>query len=284
MSDKRLLVVSTEFASVLKNMMRIGNTLSPVLRDAFDVGRSGVLQTMTRHNKLYATGPHISQIAHITADELRRYLDATETANGFANRYLCVCVRRGRLLPMGGENIDWSRVTDSEGTPFTKRLAKIIGTALGMDRLEMDDEARDLWCKVYPDLSGGRPGLLGAILARAEALVVRLALIYALLDQSPAIGKPHLMAALECWRYAEQSARYVWGDALGDPIADSILAALRQAPDGLTRTQISEVFGRNVTADKISRGLQVLQRAGLARPEERESGGRTATVWHDVLR
>lgn len=273
--DKRLLVVSSEFAGVLRNMARIGNTLSAVLRDAWDIGRSGTLQTLTRHNKLIATGPHISQIAHITADELRRYLDATETANGFANRYLCVCVRRAKtLLPMGGKAIDWS--------PFAEQLAQIISTARRMGQVMMDADARDLWCAEYRDLSEGRPGLLGAIIGRAEAQVVRLALIYALLDQSRTIGTGHLQAALECWRYAEQSARFIFHDALGDPIADTILAHLRQADDGLTQTEISELFGRHVEAGKITRALQSLQLAGLAASQKRGTGGRSATVWKAV--
>jgi hypothetical protein len=70
----------------------------------------------------------------------------------------------------------------------------------------------------------------------------------------------------------------------GDPIADSILAALRQSPDGLTRTQISEVFGRHVDAPQLARGLQTLQALGLATPEERPTAGRPATTWRAVRR
>ena len=55
--------------------------------------------------------------------------------------------------------------------------------------------------------------MLGAILGRAEAQVLRLALIYALLDGSAFIDEPHMLAALACWDYAEASARFVFGDA-----------------------------------------------------------------------
>jgi hypothetical protein len=73
------------------------------------------------------------------------------------------------------------------------------------------------------------PGLLGAITGRAEAQTVRLALLYALLDQAPTIAQIHLEAALALWTFCEASARYVFGDLLGDPIADTILRALRIA-------------------------------------------------------
>ena len=36
------------------------------------------------------------------AEALVRLLDATESANGFANRFLWVCVRRSKCLPEGG--------------------------------------------------------------------------------------------------------------------------------------------------------------------------------------
>jgi hypothetical protein len=262
--DKRFLAISNEFAGVLRVMARVGNSLSSIIRDAWD---RDALRTLTKAEPMTATGAHISQIGHVTADELRRYLDATEAANGFANRFLFVCVKRARLLPDGGKDIDWTRLAD--------RLKEIVASARSVGRLHMDNEAQALWHRIYGDLSDARPGLLGAVVARAEAQVIRLALIYALLDQSAHVGVPHLRAALECWRYAEQSARFVFGDALGDPIADSILAALRQAPDGLTRTQLSDVFGRNVDARQLSRGLQVLQRAGLASPTERPNGRAT---------
>lgn len=272
-ADKRFLVISSEFAGVLRVMARVGNSLSSIILDAWD---RSTLRILTKAEPLTATGAHISQIGHVTADELRRYLDATETANAFANRYLFVCVRRARLLADGGGPIDWG--------PLAEALKEAVASARSIGRLQMHHDAQDLWHRVYGELSEPRPGLLGAVVGRAEAQVIRIALIYALLDQNAYIGITHLQAALECWRYAEQSARYVFADALGDPIADSILAALRQAPEGPTRTQISEMFGRNVDANRLARGLQPLQRAGLAMSEERPTAGRPAVIWRAIRR
>ena len=49
----------------------------------------------------------------------------------------------------------------------------------------------------------GHSGLYGAVTSRAEAQVVRLSLIYALLDCSPVIRQEHLLAALALWEYCE---------------------------------------------------------------------------------
>src|SRR5262245_59152724 len=72
-TDKRLLVIEPEFASVLKSASRECNTLSAIIRQAWD---NGNLNSMTKNSPARATGAHISIIGHITRDELRRYLEA----------------------------------------------------------------------------------------------------------------------------------------------------------------------------------------------------------------
>jgi hypothetical protein len=84
-TDKRLLIEEAEFASALAAMDRHGNTLSPVIRNAWD---ARTLSTLTKNSPLKATGAHISIIGHITQDELRARMTSTEAANGFANRFL----------------------------------------------------------------------------------------------------------------------------------------------------------------------------------------------------
>src|SRR5262245_18996660 len=81
-------------------MKREGNILSRVIRDAWD-GRER-LQTLTKNSPTKATNACISIVAHITVEELRRMLDETAMANGFANRFLFACVKRSTLLPLGG--------------------------------------------------------------------------------------------------------------------------------------------------------------------------------------
>jgi Protein of unknown function (DUF3987) len=87
--------------------------------------------------------------------------------------------------------------------------------------LTLDEEASELWESVYDELTEGKPGLLGAMVARAAPIVLRLACLYCLLDQEQVqVQPPHLRAALALWRYCEESATYIFGDSLGDPMAD----------------------------------------------------------------
>ncbi len=273
-ADKRLLVIETELASTLKVMSREGNTLSPVTRQAWD-GHD--LRTLTKNSSTRATAPHISLIGHITDVELRRYLDATECANGFGNRFLWVCVRRSKELPDGGGHVDLDVHVDR------MRLAVLHARQVG--ELRRDREAGLLWHHVYGKLSAGRPGMLGAMTARAEAQAMRLACLYALGDMSSVVSPPHLKAALEVWRYCFKSAAYLFGDRLGDPTADDILAALRRvAPESMTRSEISRgLFGRNKPAMDIDRAFKLLEDCQLATHEQDRAGdGRLTERWFSV--
>ncbi len=269
-ADKRLFVLETEFGSPLRVIRREGNTLSAVIRNAWDRGN---LSTLTKNSPARATGAHISITGHITRGELLREFTANEGSNGFANRFLWVCVRRARLLPLGG------RVPSEDLCEIAKRLHKAVEYARHAGELTFSKSAERLWCKTYKQLAAEVPGLLGAITSRAEAQVLRLSMIYALLSRSSVIKTYHLRAALAVWRYCEDSARYIFGDAFGDPVVDQLLASLRKSPKGLTRTEIREIFSRNRSEAEINSALRLLDEYGLVRYEREETGGRPSERW-----
>lgn len=107
-----------------------------------------------------------------------------------------------------------------------------------------------------------------------------MSVIYALLDCSHLIRLEHLSAALALWEYCEHSATLIFGQRLGDPTADRILEAIRNAgPAGLTDTQIYGLFGGHKASNERIRALNLLNRLGLATCEKEETGGRPRTVW-----
>jgi hypothetical protein len=269
-NDKRLLVIESEFASVLRVAARDGNTLSAILRNAWD---GGSLQTMTKNNPAKATDAHISVVGHIVKEELCRYLTTTEAGNGFGNRFLWVCVRRSKALPEGGslDIKDLSGVVSGiiDARDFSKKRGQI---KLGVDALR-------IWKDIYAQLSAGKSGLLGAMISRAEAQVMRLACVYALLDLSLVIGPKHLLAALAIWEYCEESAKHIFGSSLGDPVADEVLRVLKATPEGLTRNDIRNHFGRNHSAARITHALAALMDNNLAHYRQEQTDGRPAERW-----
>lgn len=271
--DKRLLVVEGEFSQVLRQSARAGNTLSATIRSAWDTGR---LATLTKNDPITATGAHIGVIGHITADELRAELTATDSANGFANRFLFMCVRRSNRLPFGGGALSEEVVSD-----LTTRIAQAATKARTLAMVQMTKSARVTWEGAYDELSEGHRGLFGAVTARAEAQCLRLALVFALANRSDVVDRRHLLAAIAVWNRAEASARHIFGSALGNPVADDILRALRAKGDGgMTRTEIRDLFKRHESAERIGAALELLERRSLAkRAEQAAQGGRPAELW-----
>ncbi len=268
--DKRILVIESEFVSALRVMRRESNILSSVIRQAWD---SGDLRTLAKNSPLTATGAHLGIVGHITAAELRRQLDQTEIANGFLNRFLLVCATRSQLLPEGGA------LDPSDVTRLATELETAIAIATKVGELKRDEKATLLWRAVYPELSSGQPGLVGAATSRSEAQVVRLACLFALSEGSHVVAERHLQAGLAVWKYCEESAGFVFGGTVGDPIADELLVALKRNGDGLTRTEIRGLFSNHRQGD-VDRALQMLAESGQAkRARDPPKGGRPAVRW-----
>ena len=148
-------------------------------------------------------------------------LTSTNAANGFANRFLFALVKRSKLLPFGGN------LPDSEIQHLGGKLKEAIAGRPKHSDIGMTIAAAAEWEKIYPALSAERFGLLGAITARAEPQLIRLALIYALLDGCGDIDLAHLRAGLALWNYAEASAVRILRGLVGDPVAGQLLRAIQ---------------------------------------------------------
>jgi hypothetical protein len=271
--DKRLLLDEREYQQALTVMTRPGNTVSRIIRDAWD-GREHI-ESLTKNSPARVTNPHISIVSHITIEELRESLDRTAMANGYANRFLFAYVRRAQLLPHGGE-------TDAQTLSYLgPRIEEALTKACTVERVTMTTAAAERWKEIYKTLSVDQPGLLGAITARAEAQTLRLALVYALTDGTNEIDVVHLDAALALWRYSETSAKTIFGDTVGDPLADEILRALRACfIIGMTRSELTLMFRNSpYRTGAIGAALNRLLQLGKVRCEQSVTPGRPVERW-----
>jgi hypothetical protein len=269
--DKRLLVYEDEFSHVITVAGREGSTLSSHIRNAWDSRR---LEARTKGKALVATGAHVSILAGITPEELVRRLPETELANGFLNRFVLAAVDRSRVLP------EPPPIPPSFDAEWADRFGALLAWTRrdGTGHIERDNEASELWDQSYRErLSIERHGLAGAVCSRAEAHVLRLSMIYALLDRSLVIRRDHLEAALAVWGYCEASVLLVFGDRIGDAVADKILKELRDQGE-LTREQIVNLFSRHKNRAEIENALQLLERSGQIIMGTRGTGGRPKTV------
>jgi|AGTN01.2.fsa_nt_gi hypothetical protein len=278
--DKRLLVTEGEFAAVLKTAQREGNTLSPILRTAWD---GSDIAPLTKHNRIKATGAHLCIVGHITQKELGLLLRSADVWNGFCNRFMWLCVRRNKLIacPTG---MDQGRVN---------HLALYIASAVrrawkSSGSVSLDASAMALWKSIYPRITEDQPGALGAITARAEAHVMRLALVYALLDESCllepgaalTIKEGHLQSSLAFWKYCQDSASYIFGGYDTNRDTSKILAALRDGDK--TKAELNELFSGHLKSDQLSAILDELLEQGRITKGTRGGGqgkGKAATMY-----
>ncbi len=274
-ADKRLLIVESELSRHFDVMGRQGNTLSETVRRLWD---GGVVGSMTKNSPLRATEPHVSLVGHVTRDELRRKMTDTEAANGWGNRILWAAIRRRQKLPFGGD------LPREELAMMQQHLAEAVRAVRdwGAVEIQFGADATARWAEAYHgELADEREGMVGAITARAEAQALRLAVDYALLDASKRIQGCHLEAALAVWAYCAQSAAWAFAAQLGDPLADTILAALgRAGARGLSRSEIYALLGRNHPADRLDAALTTLVVRGLAHFVNEQTGGRPAQRWY----
>ena len=265
----QLLVDERELSVLLTIANRENSILSAVIRNGWD----GLpLRRRIKGERMVVTDYHLSAVGHITDDELRRKLTVTEMANGFGNRWLWVYSDRSRRLPFGGDfGPDQMKYCGDE-------LTKALALAERVEQITFGASARPRWEQIYNLVADSElPGLIGAITNRAEAYILRIALIHAVLAGSRVIDLPHLEAAWALWRYSEDTCRHIWGDLTGDPDLDKLVAAVRRAGDvGLSFTEAYErVFAKHRSVAPIAaRGV----RAGLLRIEREETDGRPREV------
>lgn len=276
--DGRLTVLETEFARVLTSSKRDGSTLGPVLRQLWEDGDAGI---MTRTNPLRVEGAHLCVVGHITSGELRLRLAESDLVGGTLNRFLLIASRRPHLLPHEVPRHDISEQAEW--------LAKMLDRARFGGPLHRDRAAEDLWREVYHALNQDEPdGQLGSVLARGPVYTMRLALAYALADGAGAIAPDHLLAALAVWHYSARSARLVFPAGVRSTSdLEKLSQYLSEHSEGVTRSNVSELFARNKTAAELDGLLtQLVERkvATAERDEARSRPGRPALRYRSTGR
>ena len=246
-TDQRLLIKEVEFAAVLARIAREGQTLSPLMRELFD----GDPVSLRKVDSVLVVNDHlVSVIGHIVPHELRKRLTSTEQANGFANRFLFAMSRSANELPDGGD------LTDDIVTPLAAEVAAAVDVARDIGKMGRNREAASLWDSIYRSSKAEHRkhfGLVGDLTGRWDVIQARLQMIYACLDGADVIGPEHVNAAAALWGYSEASVRYVFADSSGDTPGERWYAAICDAgAGGLNRTEQSNVFNRNLPADKLA--------------------------------
>lgn len=266
-NDTRALVVEPEYAKVLRVARREGSSLSAVLRDAWD---GETLQVLTRGDPLKAETASVAMLGHVTAEELRAELRNGEAVNGYGNRFLYVHTARSRILAFP------QPLPADVAQGLATRLATAMAAAQRAGETPLSSAAREVWAGMYEQMESAPDGssMYHHLVVRGPAHTMRLALVYALLDRSAYIEPAHLVAAKALWDFADATAAWVWGNVLGDPRAEELLAALKAAgPEGIVGRDLHALFGRNIDAVTLGTIKALLIERDLAHEATEPTGG-----------
>lgn len=251
-TEHRAIVMESEFGRLLTVMAREGSTLSPVVREAWDGVPMG--RFLAREQSI-VTWHHVAIAAHVTVVELQQKLTSTDAANGFGNRFMWLAVRRSKLVPFP----ESPRVVVK---PFVGHLASAIDAAQQPGELKLSEAAAERWEALYAEAAARkRLGLFGALLARTEAQIIRLALLYALIDRSAVVDLVHLEAAEALWAFNERSVLHIFGSSTGDRHADALREYLREG--ALEWESAKRALGLRSAAD-LSEAVALLVSLGIA--------------------
>jgi DNA replicative helicase MCM subunit Mcm2 (Cdc46/Mcm family) len=123
--------------------------------------------------------------------------------------------------------------------PLVEQASAAVEWATRRGRpVEVSREVREVWPRLYAELSQGDAGKAGAITDRAPAQVRRLALTYAVMDRSAVVKAAHMKAALEVWRYCHDSAAYLFAEVPTTPIEARILKVIGKGEGDWVRLSV----------------------------------------------
>jgi hypothetical protein len=272
-SDKRFLCVEEEFSTVLNHSKNQMSILSSTLRSAWD-GKP--LTTIIKNNREKATKPHLSIVSHITVEELKKCISSSDLVNGFANRFLWIYSDRSKKLSNAPGMPQEDILKVSEKLKSIEYWVRGKGSDF---QILFDEQSEKIWHEAYDDLSEGVDGVVGKVTGRSEPQVIRIALIYAVLDKSDFIRKEHLRAALSLWSYCMKSADFIFGNSILDDINQSVMSGLENSSNGLSKTEIHNLFNNHYTKSKIDMSLSFLKQALFVDSEIIPTNGRPRTVY-----
>lgn len=288
-TDKRLLCDVSEFGGVLTVAARKENTLTAVVRDAFD-GRT--LTTPSKTSYQSATAAHVAIVGSIPEAELLKSLTQVDIVSGFANRFGMFYSTRMKIVadprPAPIEAIEF----------FANHLRGAIGKAAGHGAVPMDDDATQYWEEMYEHLNEQtHEPIVAKLLAREELYTRIWAAQIALINQEGTITRAHLDAAL-AWRdYWEDTLNFVFSTSdrnenmkamriLMDRIVE-LISALggKQVRHSDVTKRLTNNYARNspIKKDHVKAALELLQRESppriIAETLSTDERGRPANVY-----
>ncbi len=267
--NRNLLLVEEEMARLLEAAGRQGSTLSAMIRLLFDGG------TLTRNcvsGETEAKDYFCGLVGHITPEELRLRLSASDQTNGLANRFLFIASHARQSVIWFQD--DDGRVNLPTSTPGVT-VGDLARQGASTGFLKLGTDARDWLKRAHASrcYASNNP-----LLGRLWTHFCRIAVVYAVLDGSKSVEICHLEAAAAIVDYAEATTAMVFPSRPVATLADKIRqAVVRAGEDGVTLTELSKALPRGLAPTERDAAVGELKTEGSIEEIRVPGSGRTST-------
>jgi hypothetical protein len=269
---KHMLLTVDDFGRTLRAARHVRNPLATMLSSAYDNDHLKLLTQ--KRERIDGCKVNVCLLGQISMHELRDSMPKESRLAGLINRILWVALRqRPRLATEITEN--------SEEINSLSELLSIVLSKRSR-KLKLSQKALAHWKESQERIIFQQaPGFATSLAEKTEAHILRMATIYAVLDETSTILPEHLDAATAVWHYCKASAQIIFGENKTGTLARKILVSL--AKGNKTQSEITrEVFARNVDASVVSLVLADLASLGLISSMRTGGGfrnGQPITTW-----
>jgi DNA replicative helicase MCM subunit Mcm2 (Cdc46/Mcm family) len=163
---------------------------------------------------------------------------------------------------------------DSKVKALVERLAEAVRQSIGEGEITLSTDARAYWNVKYHEVSKDEQGVLGSVTARSEAYVMRLSLLFCLLDCLSTIEQRHIEAACHLVEFCRKSVQYIFTvpSLETGTDADKLLNAL--AEKDMSQTEISNLFNGHKKRTELMALLNELQTMNKIKQLPKETGSK----------
>ncbi|MEU2429149.1 DUF3987 domain-containing protein [Streptomyces sp. NPDC007861] len=253
--DGHALIVDTEYARVLRAGRRQAN-LSQVLRDLWD---GATIATSRAKEPVQVDGPRVSVMGHITPEEFRASMSATDRDGGSYNRLL--------ILPV--TQVRWLSERDQMPAHLIPEAGEAMARALRhgqrAELVTLSEDAYDAADIIRRDMltKARESEELKPFAARCNEQVRRIAALFALFDLRSQVTPEDLEAAAALVTYAMESVQEITAGAgvksKRQPLslAEKVRARIEMHGGAATSSQVLPYVGASAEEVKALREIMV---------------------------
>lgn len=256
-SNRHALMVNDELTLLLRKSQHRGSTIVETLIQLLD-GESP-LSLRTRSGPFTVTGLSFSMMSATTFTGVEETLTEDLVGSGLMNRILIFAGHATTriALPAKFEKDLLQSIRDELKRIRDKRMGELSMSAKA-------ERLFETWYDAWLSRRNGLSELQRGMSARVQVHAIRLAMLFAALDNSTCIKAAHVQAAIDVAEYCEEVALMVAQRVTGgaDNRVELRVLELLTTRGPLTRREIHQHLGGRVTGERLGRILKGLVEMG----------------------